>query len=76
MNTSLAEKLVRQLSESIADILPMLEPETISPETKVAISKLLFAIGKFAEHPPEPKEKLDDAHLKLRPTSLDASQPE
>ncbi len=74
MNTPLAEKLVCHLSEAIADILPVLEPEQISPETKAALSKLLFAIGKFAEHPSEAHKNLEDAELRLYSTALDAAK--
>ena len=69
MKTDLAEKVVRQLADSIADILPTLEPEHISPETRAAITRLIYAIGKFAEHPEE-AETLEDGHPKLTATAL------
>ncbi|NJM58902.1 MAG: hypothetical protein HC857_17920 [Synechococcales cyanobacterium RU_4_20] len=76
MNAPLAEKLVCQLSGAIADILPVLEPQHISPETKAAISKLLFAIGKFVEHRSDAQKDLEDTHLKLHSTALDGASSE
>ncbi len=75
MNSDLAEKLVRQLSEAIAAILPTLEPDQIQPETRAAISKLLFAIGKFVENAAE-QEHLDNAIPRLQSTALDESKPQ
>lgn len=75
MNTDLAERVVRQLADSIADILPTLEPEQIAPETRAALTRLIYAIGKFAEHPPGSGQKLEDGHPRLTATALDGDHP-
>ena len=72
MTTNLAEKLLRNLSEAVADILPSLDSGQIQPETKAALSKLLFAIGKFVETTEE-QTHLEDGLRRLQATALDDS---
>jgi hypothetical protein len=69
MGKEWAEKLLRQLAEAVADILPTLEAEMIQPETKAALSKLLYAIGKFVEKGDE-QAVLADGMRRLNATAL------
>lgn len=73
MGTDLAEKLLRNLSEAVADILPSLDAQQIRPETKAALSKLLFAIGKFVETT-EDQTALEDGLRRLQNTALDQAR--
>jgi len=72
MQDNLAEKLLRKLSESVADILPSLDSQSIQPETKAALTKLLFAIGKFVETS-EDQENLEDGLRRLQATGIEES---
>lgn len=73
METELAEKLLRNLSAAVADILPSLDSQNIQPETQAALSKLLFAIGKFVESTEE-QSALVDGIRQLQATALEQSQ--
>lgn len=69
MDNKLAENLLRKLAEAVADLLPSLDADGIQPETKAALSKLLYAIGKFVEKS-EAQESLKDGVRRLSATSL------
>lgn len=73
MNTELAEKLVRQLADAVAELLPTLKGIAIQPETRAAISRLLFAISHFGATA-EGFERLEDGTPHLRATSLKDGQ--
>lgn len=70
MNTELAEKLVRQLADAVAELLPTLKGIEIQPETRAAISRLLFAISHFGGASQNDLEQLEDGRPHLSATAL------
>lgn len=69
MKTDLAEKLVRQLADAVAELLPVLNDIEIQPETRAAIARLLYAISHFGMTTEGP-DSLEEGTLHLSATPL------